>query len=58
MIIKYHVSTAKIDYLLEWYESCCDSLQPIVNSDGGDVPQMVNHGIAFKVVLSWNEIHA
>ena len=46
--INIHVSTAKIDYLLEWDESSSVSLQAIVNSNGGDVPQMVNHCIAFN----------
>ena len=35
-------------YLLEWNKSSCVSLQLMVNSNGGDIPQMVNHCTAFN----------
>ena len=46
--IKSHVSTVKIDYWLEWDESSCVSFLPMVNSNDGDVSQIVNHCAAFK----------
>ena len=46
--INFHIFTVKIDYLLEWGECSCVSLQSMVNSNGGDVPQMVNHCTAYN----------
>ena len=48
-LINCHVySSLRIDYLLEKDESSCVSLQPMVNSSGADVPQMLNHCTAFN----------
>ena len=40
--------TVRIDYLLEWDERSYVSLQSMVNSNGVDVPQRVNHCTAFN----------
>ena len=39
---------SQIDYLLEWGENSCISLQSIANCNGGDVPHIVNHCTAFN----------